>query len=662
VQRSFTVLLAIFLLTALLASPVAAQAPSPSPSSSPVPAASLSPEASALAVEAQSIVAEVFAQTAESPEEAAAAARAAEIERTGLAEIDPELPTILAELEAQAAEQFATFLAEALPLPEPSGEPSAEGSPGASASPEPDAETSPQPSPEAGSSVFLAATAPGPRGDDLRFAQGGSYVSSIGDVLGAVRNDVSSFEPSKSSGSISSPPYVRDGSRYRIVKAWERDTLTIIIERTERYSVPGTSPESPPFEVTDSGGTTLQVDTCPDEGGTIVVTANASGTYDVVGEGLSYHASLDTNDHATVTVDDEAEIAGREHALAVRGSAIGDRPAFAGGEGAVDSQLAANLTWSGATTAMTTPSVNLTTAEGVDARDLRSAFTGGAFTAGLVDAAIGAARQVWRSKKCLELKVEPPGKTVDPGSETEITVKIEQKAHEGEIEGKPVTATLEGTKEVHPLDEAVPAPAAFKYTATDAQEGEGTITFRSVSERGIAERTETYRVDLRLLLDAEGTVTYRFAGGSARGALSGRGLVVKLIPGDQPEDPPGVTVTGNLQVQLQASTPGCSGEGTKRYPVDTAVDASAKVVGEGDARQLSVLIRPAQPSAQMKVRVQCEGRGVTMSFPLSILFPHFERGAELLIPIGGGQASRSANVQGVRSKFTFTLRREQMGS
>jgi hypothetical protein len=93
--------------------------------------------------------------------------------------------------------------------------------------------------------------------------------------------------------------------------------------------------------------------------------------------------------------------------------------------------------------------------------------------------------------------------------------------------------------------------------------------------------------------------------------------------------------------------------------VDSAVDASAKIVGEGDERQLSVLIRPAQPSAQFRVRAQCEGRGVTLSFPLSIMFPHFEEGGELLIPIGGGQASHSANVQGVRSKFTFTLRREQ---
>ena len=94
-----------------------------------------------------------------------------------------------------------------------------------------------------------------------------------------------------------------------------------------------------------------------------------------------------------------------------------------------------------------TPSVSLTTAEGVDTRDLRSAFTGGAFTAALVDAAIDAAETVWQDKRCLELEVDPPGKEVDPGSETEIAVKIEHKAFDEEVE-RDVKATLEGTEEV----------------------------------------------------------------------------------------------------------------------------------------------------------------------------------------------------------------------
>jgi hypothetical protein len=206
-------------------------------------------------------------------------------------------------------------------------------------------------------------------------------------------------------------------------------------------------------------------------------------------------------------------------------------------------------------------------------------------------------------------------------------------------------------------------PGEFTYTATSEPEGEGTITFRSVSNRGVAEeRIETYRVALRLLLDADGEVNADRDGVRARGKLKGRGLVVKFIPGETPEEPPGVTVTGDLEVSIRARASDCSGDGSKRYAVDSAVDASAKLVGEGDARQLSVLIRPAQPSAQLRIRVQCEGRSVTMGFPISSLWPHFKEGGELLIPIAGGEATLRGNVQGVRSRFTFTLRREQPGS
>jgi hypothetical protein len=598
-------------------------------------------------------VAEVFAQVAEAPDETAAEARAAEIERSGLAEVDPDLPARLAELEAVAAEGFATFLAEAPPFPEASGEPSADGSA--------DADGSPEPSPEAGTSgtAFLAARLPGPRGD-RRFAQGGSYLSSIGEILGFASREVSGFKPSKGSGRSSADPHESGGSRYRIDQAFDRDTLTLIIERTEQYTVPGATADAPAYTVTDTGGTTLQVDTCPDEDGTIVVTANASGTYDVVGEGLSYHATLDTNDRATATVNDDAELAGRSHALTVRGSATGDRPAFAGGEGAVDSQLDASLTWDGATAAGTTPEVTLNTADGVDVRDLRSAFTGGAFTSALVDAAIDAAEVVWQDGRCLELDVEPPGKEVESGSQTTITVKIMHKAFDEEVR-RDVTSTLEGTEEVAPLDAPVRAPAEFTYTATSAVQGEGTITFRSVSNRGIAqERSETYTVNQRLLLDVNGRVTFRQPGVLARGTMKGRGLKVSLVPGDDPDAPPGVKVEGSATLEVRATSPGCEGRGRKRFPVDSALNASARVIGTGDDRQLEVLLRPGDPNAELRIDIRCpRNASVHIAFPLTRMWPSFERGGEIVLPLSGGTAERRANISGARSVFTYTLRKER---
>jgi hypothetical protein len=649
--------LALAIISMALAAPVGARE-SPSPGVGPGPAASLSPAASALAAEAEAILADVFAQMAESPEVVAAAARAAEIKRSGLDAVDPGAAARLAELEAQAAAGFATFLAAAPPLPGPT--PSAEP---ADASPEP------SPSAQADTFAFLAAAAPGPRDDHLRFAQGGSTISSIGGVLGWASNEVRDFKPSKDSGRSRSEPYTSGDSRYRIDSAWERDTLTLIIEASERYSVPGSTPGSPPFEVTDTGGTTLQVDTCPDADGTITVSANASGTYDVVGEGLSYHASLDTRDVATVTVGDDAEIAGRQHDLTVRGTAVGDRPAFIGAEGAVDSQLDASLTWSGALGGTAAPSVTLTTAEGVDGRDLRAAFTGGAFTAALVDAAIDAAADVWKDGRCLELVVEPPGKQVDPGSETEITVTIEHKAFDDEIK-RDIRATLEGTEEVDPLDEPVPAAATFTYTATSESQGQGTISFRSVSNRGIAERTETYTVEQRLLLDAEGSLNVEAGGMTMRWTYRGRGLKVAIVPGETPDAPPRVSVEGELalrgRIRGLLGQFNCSGNFRSTGAVDSGEDVSAQIFGEGEDRELSVHLTPRDPNTPIDFSMRCRFPTGPTTVPHSIrvadVFPIWSgQGTAVELPLTGGTASHRQRTGSARYESSLTLRREGEG-
>ena len=276
----------------------------------------------------------------------------------------------------------------------------------------------------------------------------------------------------------------------------------------------------------------------------------------------------------------------------------------------------------------------------------------------LTDGAIKAATRVWRGGRCLELKADPPGKTVEPGSRTEIKVTIEQKAYDDEVK-REIKATLEGTKEVAPLDAPVMAPATFTYTATSQPEGEGKVTFKSVSNRGIAkELTETYRVESRLRLDVDGNVTFEQAGVSAKGTLKARGLVVRIVPGDRPEDPPGITVEGDAEAKITARTPGCSGDGTKSYPVDPARDASAHLTGSDEDRRVAILLRPARANDVLRIRVVCEGRRVTMRFPLGSFWPNFTVGGQVEIPIGGGQKELRANIQGVRSVFVFTLRDE----
>jgi hypothetical protein len=420
------------------------------------------------------------------------------------------------------------------------------------------------------------------------------------------------------------------------------------------------------YEVTDTGGTTLQVDTCPDEDGTITVSANASGTYDVVGEGLSYHASLDTRDVATVTVDANAEIAGRQHALTVRGTAVGDRPAFISGESEVDSELGASLTWSGALSGTAAPAVTITTAEGADANDLRSAFTGGAFTAALVDAAIDAAETVWQDGRCLELVVEPPGKQVDPGSKTEIAVTIEHKAFDDEVK-RDIRATLEGTEEVDPLDEPVPAAATFTYTATTESRGQGVITFRSVSNRGIAERTETYVVEQQLLLDAVGSLTVVLGGMKVRWTYRGSGLKVSLVPGESPDATPRASVEGELalrgRVRGLLGKFDCSGDFRATGAVDTGADVSAQIVGEGEDRKLLVHLTPRDPNAPIDFSMRCRFPTGPATVPHSIkvgdAFPIWSgQGTAVELPLTGGTASHRQRAGSAKYDSSLTLRRE----
>ena len=497
-------------------------------------------------------------------------------------------------------------------------------------------------------------------------AQGGSTISSIGQVLGWVRSAIDQFEPSKETGRTPSDPFVSEDGRYRIVQGQATGHAHAHHRGERAVQRPGASPGST-YEVTDTGGTTLQVDTCPDDGGTVTISANASGTYDVVGEALAYHATLDTRDVATVTVGPDAEISGRDHVLTVRGSAIGDRPAFLGGEGASDSQLDASLTWSGALSDAA-PEVSVTTAEGVDARDLRSAFTGGAFTAALVDAAIDAAARVWKDGRCLELVVEPPGKEVDPGSETEITVTIEHKAFDDEIERDIRATALEGTEKVEPFDEPVPAAATFTYTATSESEGQGAITFRTVSNRGIAERTETYTVNQQLLLDAEGSLTMELGGMTWRNTYRARGLKVVMEPGETPDAPPRVSVEGEISLRGRVrgllGQANCTGSFRSTARIDSGPDVSAQLVGEGDDRRLSVHLWTSEPDATIDFPMRCRFPTGPTRVPHSIqvrdTWPIWSGiGTPVELPLTGGSASDRRTAGAARYDSSLTLREEE---
>ncbi len=510
-------------------------------------------------------------------------------------------------------------------------------------------------------------------------AQGGATLASIGEMRAFIVPQIQAFRPSKGGGASSSEPYVRSDtstptiggrtvtrdSSYRIVMATDRDTITFIIERTERYAIPGATDDDVPYEVRDSGGVTLQVDTCPDDDGTVRVTANAAGTYDLVGGGVAYHTTLDTRDVAVATVDHAAELAGWKHELTVRSTASGERPSSAGGLGSLDARLDGSAAWAGKTGS--DPEVTLTDTTGVDERHVRASFFGGFATASIVDAAIEAAETVWRSGRCLELEVEPPGKRVDPASDTEITVTLQHKAFDEEVK-RDIEATLDGPERIAP-DTKVMAPATFTYTATSDLQGKGTITFRSVSNRGIAEeRVEVYEVAQALLLDAEGSTTSKAGALTIRSTYRGEGLRVVLTPGDGPHAAPRASIEGSLSVRGRVNGLlgrfRCRGTYRATLRLDAGQDVSAQAIDDPGDRRLSVHLVPADPDATIDFPLTCNFPTGVTKVPHSLqardVFPIWSgQGTAVELPLTGGTVTDRKTTGLTRFEGSLTLRLEE---
>jgi hypothetical protein len=634
---------ALLLVVALLAPvlPAGAQGPSPSPVPSPAPSPAI-----------ETLVAEVLAGGLASLTTPGAVSDAGRelvaLDRERLAAIDPGLPAALDELEAGTEAELAAWLETVLPSPESLGSPAP--SPLAAASPDAGA----SPAPEGAGRAFLAAVGPPLLDPERVFDQGASYLASVGQVAGMVSEYVAAAKPDKLSSRDPAAPFVRGSTRFEVRNARVRDTLTIGITIAETYEIPSRTPGQPPITVSDAGEATVIVDVCPDEDGTVVATATTSATVDAAGNGLTYRVVADADDRALATVDGEANVASVAHTGSMSRHATGDRAVFAsGGEGSAESHLEGSTSWTTDGAGSAGPSsVEVEVADGANEADIRAWALTRALAASLTDGAISAAATVWRGGRCLELVPDPPGQEVDPGSETTITVKIEHKAHDEEVE-RPIRATFAGVERAEELETPIDAPADFTYTAATEPQTEGTITWRSVSNRGIAERSETYRVAGRLLLDVDMTVTYRQASVSTRGTIRSTSLRVTPIAGDAATgEPPGVTVEGDLAFRGRSRSPDCSGSYRGAFPVDAAKNASATIAGEGEDRRLVVSLRLADPSASLTARVRCRGGGVSIPIPLGRMLPRI--GVEL--PLAGGTVSQQGNESGARWRATFTLR------
>jgi hypothetical protein len=262
---------------------------------------------------------------------------------------------------------------------------------------------------------------------------------------------------------------------------------------------------------------------------------------------------------------------------------------------------------------------------------------------------VAAARTVWRSR-CLKVTPDPAGKEVFPGSETSISVKVHHQVEDSDIE-VPVRATLEGTESIDPNDEPQDAPADITYRAGLQPRTDAKVTFKTTSDRGMVERTETYRTGPALLVDIDGDVDASLGSAKSIFSVTGRGLKVTFGPGD----PPSVHLEGQVRIRGRTTgPPGCSSNYSGSVTIDP--DASARLNLDGEVPRLSVLLLISDPSATVRVRARCAGGSTTSPFPAAGLLGVWALAREsAMVDLPNGSTTIRVARSGPTPKQTWTV-------
>ena len=191
------------------------------------------------------------------------------------------------------------------------------------------------------------------------------------------------------------------------------------------------------------------------------------------------------------------------------------------------------------------------------------------------------ARDVWRSGRCFEIRPQPDGGSVGPNSQTAVTVNVYHWVDRADIK-VPVKATLAGAQKIDPADTPVDAPAKFTFTASGPA-STGVVTYRVVSNRGIAERSSTFTVQGGLDVDISGTLDESVGPVGYKLRISAHGIRIRVAPDGT------VTAAGSASVTGTATAYVCKGTINERI----RVQGTGTVAGTPDAPVYRVLIGPA---------------------------------------------------------------------
>jgi hypothetical protein len=245
----------------------------------------------------------------------------------------------------------------------------------------------------------------------------------------------------------------------------------------------------------------IEADGCPDANGVAAAHVEISNTEEYFAGGDLGHAGhawsgTDKGD-IKIFANEQAEVDRVQMDMQGDSSIKGGSRAAGAGQSdltAFSVGVAESLTMDGGFGAVLGASSSVTSSDGATKSEAGHALDGLESTVSLVAlTASKAASSFWRSGRCIEVVIDPAGGNVAKDSTTTVTAKVRHRFEGNELD-KPVKATLSGVKSIEPSGQNVKAPATFTYTAGPKEDDKGTVTFKSVSNRGIGETTVTFTV------------------------------------------------------------------------------------------------------------------------------------------------------------------------
>jgi hypothetical protein len=288
----------------------------------------------------------------------------------------------------------------------------------------------------------------------------------------------------------------------------------------------------------------------------------------------------------------------------------------------------------------------------IAAVDIKPTGQGGEFMVRLAAQSIGPSMEkAWRSGMCIAVLVSPESGDVEKESDTSVVVKVKHKVEGNELD-KPVEPKLDGVKTIDPTSKQK-APATYRYTAGPKDGDRGTITFESVSNRGVGHQVVSYAVAGGWTISLVGTSVESVAAvGSVNSTrISFTNVKVTSAKDNALNGSGEINVTGTFEAAIGDVY--CSAPIARKF----AFNLTGGVAGTGPAAVLKLKLSAPSPANDV-LHLACDGVTIDVPQPGETDFFGFTLG-EMELPAAGGTVSfdrsKVVALASVRATATVTV-------